>query len=362
MHFASAAPEAPAALVLKPAPQQQRNAATLFNGEILDARTLAKITSGWSRGEQIDLIKKIRADDSSSLDVLRAEAGKNYAWAQRNLGSIYKKSTLVTPDPIQSINWYKLAAEQGDVSSQYELAWIYFLGEDVPQDFAQARAWLSRAAGLGFGGAQSKLGEMYRDGQGGKVDMGAAFDLFSKAAEREEGAAYVNLAAAYANGQGVPADLAKAYSWLQIALQSAGQGKFAAELNGYIATLKPLLTSAQIDEARQLAEAWQKKHPIVVHAFPPMTIGPEFDASKPCRPPTYPDAAGGRKDKGAVGLRLWVGADGKVERSEVQHSSGFPVLDRATVDAISICTFTPALRFGNPVPGVKEVNFTWTGK
>ena len=108
--------------------------------------------------------------------------------------------------------WYKRAAEQGIVISQFMIAWMYQNGEGVLKDHADAVKWYRLAA---------KLGEVK---------------------------AQHNLALMYHNGFGVPQDDLWAHMWLTIA---SGQGdKISDEVRGIIAES---MTSADISEAQKMA-------------------------------------------------------------------------------------------------------------
>ncbi len=52
-------------------------------------------------------------------------------------------------DFTEAVQWYRLAAEQGDVGAQYNLGIMYGRGEGVRQDLVQAHLWLSLAATQG---------------------------------------------------------------------------------------------------------------------------------------------------------------------------------------------------------------------
>lgn len=71
--------------------------------------------------------------------------------------------------------------------------------------------------------------------------------------------------------------------------------------------------------------------------------------------PRYPSAALRRGDSGEVLLQVQVGTDGRIEDVEVMRSSNSRVLDRAAVAAVRRWRFQPALREGQPVPGVVQV-------
>lgn len=71
--------------------------------------------------------------------------------------------------------------------------------------------------------------------------------------------------------------------------------------------------------------------------------------------PRYPSAALRRGDSGEVLLQVRVGADGNAQDVEVVRSSNSRALDRAAVAAVRRWRFQPALREGQPVPGMVQV-------
>ena len=58
-------------------------------------------------------------------------------------------------------SWYRLAAEQGDASAQYNLGVMYAKGRGVLKDEAEAVRWYRLAAEQGDAYAQNNLGVMY---------------------------------------------------------------------------------------------------------------------------------------------------------------------------------------------------------
>ncbi|MEZ0469974.1 energy transducer TonB [Luteimonas salinilitoris] len=71
--------------------------------------------------------------------------------------------------------------------------------------------------------------------------------------------------------------------------------------------------------------------------------------------PRYPSAALRRGDSGEVVLQVRVGADGSTQDVEVVRGSNSRALDRAAVAAVRRWRFQPALRDGQPVPGMVQV-------
>jgi len=79
-----------------------------------------------------------------------------------------------------------------------------------------------------------------------------------------------------------------------------------------------------------------------------------------CAKPDYPMRAARNGETGTVTLALLVGADGRVQQSRIQSSSGSRELDRAAVNALSLCQFQPANNNGIPEAGWAQIAYVWT--
>lgn len=79
-----------------------------------------------------------------------------------------------------------------------------------------------------------------------------------------------------------------------------------------------------------------------------------------CAKPDYPTSAARNGETGTVTLALLVGADGRVQDSRIQKSSGSRVLDRAAVNALSLCQFKPAMNNGAAEAGWAQIAYVWT--
>ena len=76
-----------------------------------------------------------------------AEATVGDPNAQNALGMAYRIGWGVVPqDYPTSVEWYRLAAEQGRAEAQFQLGAAYLLGRGVPEDPIQAHKWLNLAA------------------------------------------------------------------------------------------------------------------------------------------------------------------------------------------------------------------------
>ena len=69
-------------------------------------------------------------------------------------------------DSHQAYIWFRTAAEQGNAYAQFNLGLMYKKGEGVSHDDARAFIWLRLAALQGLAFAQNHLGAMYYHGRG----------------------------------------------------------------------------------------------------------------------------------------------------------------------------------------------------
>ncbi len=109
-----------------------------------------------------------RGDFATAMRLWRPLAEQGNVTAQYNLGVMYAKGRGVPQDYVQAylwfnlaasrlsdvkhrddaeaVKWYRLAAEQGYASAQYNLGLMYAKGQGVPQDYVQAHMWFDLAA------------------------------------------------------------------------------------------------------------------------------------------------------------------------------------------------------------------------
>lgn len=97
--------------------------------------------------------------------------------------------------------------------------------------------------------------------------------------------------------------------------------------------------------------------PPVVEAPPlpsqPMVLPDELSVSCPERsPPDYPRLSMRRNEQGKVVLRVELGEDGRVARTEVKTSSGYRRLDDAALNAVKTWRCNPPMRNGVAVRAV----------
>ena len=124
----------------------------------------------------------------------------------------------------EAVRWYRLAAEQGDATAQYNLGLMYATGEGVPEDHAEAAKWFRLAAEQGDAAHQRRLGFVYATGEGVPEDHAEAAKWYRLAAEQGDAAHQRRLGFVYATGEGVPEDHAEAAKWYRLAAEQGDAG------------------------------------------------------------------------------------------------------------------------------------------
>ena len=82
------------------------------------------------------------------------------------------------PHLVQSLNFFRLAAEQGHADAQFQLGQMYAQGLGTTQQFDQAADWYLRAAKQGHAKAPFHLGFLYAHGQGVEQDDEKAYQWY----------------------------------------------------------------------------------------------------------------------------------------------------------------------------------------
>lgn len=198
---------------------------------------------------------------------LAAEQGN--AKAQTTLGSMYHLGTfiedpklpptpprfnLVPQDYKEAARWYRLAAEQGYLPAELNLAAMYNAGQGVSQNDKESLKWYRLAAEQGDVTAQRTLGTLHYQGLRVRQDYKEASKWFQMAAEQGDVAVQYDLGVMYEKGQGFKRDYEQAHMWLNLAAANGHQQAAIRREN-----IRPMMTLAQVDRAQSLAENWKPK-------------------------------------------------------------------------------------------------------
>lgn len=156
---------------------------------------------------------------------LRNKALAGDAEAQRELGNRYREFDLmITPaegedrfEPTlkEAIHFLSLAAKQGLVEAQVDLANMLSLELPTQANYATALAWYERAAKKGNLSALIRLGMMAEQGQGQPRNYPLAAKYYERAADKGHALGMFNLALLYRSGRGVEASPKKAIKYFK---------------------------------------------------------------------------------------------------------------------------------------------------
>lgn len=154
-------------------------------------------------------------------------AEQGYLPAQVNLAVLYLNGWGTPQNYGAALYWLQAAAEKGDPRAHTNLGILYLKGWGVRQDYAEALRNFHFAAELGETGAIVNLGFMADGGLGTVKDYSTAADWYRKAAERGDSLGQNNLADLYLRGEGVQQDDSEAFAWFQ---KAAAQGHTGARI------------------------------------------------------------------------------------------------------------------------------------
>ena len=114
----------------------------LLVGLALMAACAAVLAGPWEDG----FTASKRGDYVTAMRLWRPLADQGDAYAQFNLGVMYRDGQGVTQDYAEAVKWYRKAADQGDAVAQKNLGVGYYKGQGVPQDYVEAHKWLNLSA------------------------------------------------------------------------------------------------------------------------------------------------------------------------------------------------------------------------
>jgi len=185
--------------------------------------------------------------------VTKTMAEQRDAYAQYRMGYSYANGDGVEKNLVESLKWYRKAAENGQVEAQYRLGFIYEQGRGVPVDYVESASWWRKAADQGHAGAQFSLGYCYGRGEGVPRNPSEAVKWFRKSADQGNASAYRFLGNAYERGQGVGIDKVEAYAYLTLALTGSSSAR------GELDSMTRGMTPNAIQKGKLRAKELQKE-------------------------------------------------------------------------------------------------------
>lgn len=177
---------------------------------------------GWNAFRRGDCATALRLLEEAAR---RAPPDKSSIKAASLVGGIYESGRCPPQDDRKALEYYRLAAAQGDIDASFNVGVV----ADRLQDYKAAVAAYRQAAEAGMARAQSILGEHYRDGRGVERDAPKAVSWYRRAAEQHDqvGEFMLGYASEVAFG-GIPRDMVEAERWYR---RAAEQGYPPAQAN-----------------------------------------------------------------------------------------------------------------------------------
>jgi hypothetical protein len=130
----------------------------------------------------------VKADAKKATQLCKRAANAGFAPASATLGALFARAKKHD----RAVQWWTLAAEQGDLEALFNLGQAHRLGLGVAKDEAKAFELMLKAAQGGVAAGQSRIGLAYATGEGAALDPIEACKWFELAAQRGDKAAVAN--------------------------------------------------------------------------------------------------------------------------------------------------------------------------
>lgn len=194
------------------ASHEQVTAATVAKAKAGDVSAEAALGDAYMSGRGVKL------DIPNAINWYKKAAEHGDLYSQMFLANVYADgiADLVSVDLAKSFAWFRSAAEQGLPRAELEVAMAYASGRGVTRNDVEAARWMQKAAAHGEAFAEYALGSMYDEGSGLPQDEAEAVKWYTKAAMQNLDRAQYRLGIAYARGKGTAIDAAEAYFWLNL--------------------------------------------------------------------------------------------------------------------------------------------------
>jgi TPR repeat protein len=194
---------------------------------------------------------------------LLAKAEKGNAQAQYDIATLFNEGEAVKEDPQESFQWFKKAADNGHVESQYRIGSYYSTGikEVCKQDYQQALNYFKKAADNGHVESQYITAAYYSAGDqmGLTKDEHQGYVYAKKAALQGNAKAQNLLGSIYSRGAGgVEKNEVMAYAWADMAAKQGLQEAVSAR-DGFLSC--PIFRRNSLAQGEALSAALEKRLP-----------------------------------------------------------------------------------------------------
>lgn len=212
-------------------------------------------------------------------------ANKSHLQSQVRLGQLYKKN-----QPNESVYWYRLAADQGDTTSLFEIAKAHLNGIGANQDYEAAFGYFLKAANKNHPDSMFEVGSLYLRGLGTEKNIQEAkrwilqskskknaraskfnqkhfvykFDILLEIEQACNGSitSTENLGWEYFSGKHVGIDRVESYAWFNLASETSDD-KTNLWARSYVAkhlSLDELIKAKR--RAKQISSIYRFRNPL----------------------------------------------------------------------------------------------------
>lgn len=210
-------------------------------------------------------------DDQMAAKCYLPAAINGFSQAQYNVGRIFDKYQKYS----NAYEWYKKAADQGDVSAQCAIAQMYKCGRGVGCSYREAVIWLLKVSESDSKLANTELAKFRNEElcdiayNFSKREDYKAYKLYLIAANRGYATAQANLGVFFQNGRGVPINLSEANKWYRKAAEQgirAAQLYLASNLENGIGIKQNYLEALEWYKKATGGSIWQNERQMVAQA------------------------------------------------------------------------------------------------
>jgi TPR repeat protein len=197
----------------------------------------------------------VTQDDTQAVAWWRKSADQGFANGQNMLGVMYFGGTRRGARRCAGRSVVAQGGRAGAGRRRVEPGVAYAAGRGVEFDLEQATQWWRKAADAGNVAAMNSLAGAYSTGSGVEKSPSEAARLWRQAADLGDPSAQHSLGVAYHDGAGVPKDFVESYKWLYIAVARSS----ASEQRSHMIARDAVgtnMTSEELGEAQKRAKAW----------------------------------------------------------------------------------------------------------
>ena len=164
--------------------------------------------------------KSVERDLVVSFDWFKKAAELGEVRAINNLGVGYEDGIGCEKDLEKAFHYYYQAATLNNYCSMNNVAYCYEYGIGCEINLTEAFLWYKKSAESGYIIAMNNLASMYEKGRGCEQDLNLAFYWYKKSAEFGNNRGMNNLALCYEYSKGCEKDLEQAFYWYKKAAEA----------------------------------------------------------------------------------------------------------------------------------------------